>query len=154
MNSSPDSALEELTEALESLPVRTRRAMLAAVRCARTPLIVGAYAARGLGVCPLLAAHRRGGRENSRSTFAGAFDRFTGTPTGSPRAITDGEREALQDLLVASLERHAERRAAVVLGRGTGGGRRLGGARWRFADHAAHGVRPNPAPERIPAAVA
>jgi hypothetical protein len=76
--------------------------MLDALR-SDAPLIAGAYAASELGACPLLAAHRRGGREHGRSTFAGEWDRFTGTPQGRPRLITDHEREILESLVRESL---------------------------------------------------
>src|SRR5215218_10294229 len=80
--------------------------MLEALRSDAT-LIAGAYAARELGACPLLAAHRRGGREHGRSTFAGEWDRFTRTPQGRPRLITEGEREVLERLILESLPSHA-----------------------------------------------
>ena len=53
----------------------TREAMLAGVR-ASSAIIVGAYVDGEGGVCPMLAAHRRGGRTDFLS-FARAWDRFT-----------------------------------------------------------------------------
>src|SRR5205809_7492203 len=50
----------ELRRTIDCLPLATREAMLAGVRAGER-IIVGAYVdARG-GVCPMLAAHRRGG---------------------------------------------------------------------------------------------
>ena len=53
--------IEDLRRAIDCLPVRTREAMLAGVRDGQ-PIIVGAYIDGEGGVCPMLAAHRRGGR--------------------------------------------------------------------------------------------
>jgi hypothetical protein len=52
--------IEDLRLAIDCLPVRTRRAMLEGIR--RNEIIVGAYADRAGGVCPMLAAHRCGER--------------------------------------------------------------------------------------------
>ena len=41
------------------------------------PIIVGAYTDKRGGVCPMLAAHRNGGRTNFAS-FARAWDAYTG----------------------------------------------------------------------------
>lgn len=60
-------------------------------------IIVGAYSDRAGGVCPMLAAHRCGGRTNFIS-FAHAWDRFA----GSKRARRATERELA--VLVAHLE--------------------------------------------------
>src|SRR3954470_6283466 len=54
------SPIEDLRLAIDCLPVRTRRAMLEGIRC--NEIIVRAYADRAGGVCPMLAAHRCGGR--------------------------------------------------------------------------------------------
>ena len=89
--------------------------MLAAVRCPRTTLITGAYTAPGLGVCPLLASAPARRTREPPLDLRRPLRSLHRTPTESPREITDGEREALQELLVASLERHAEHRAAVLL---------------------------------------
>ncbi len=67
--------VRELRLAVECLPVGTREAMLDGVL--RSPrIIVGAYTDGDGGVCPMLAAHRRGGRTNFIS-FARSWDRFT-----------------------------------------------------------------------------
>jgi hypothetical protein len=93
-NSSP---VERLRVAIDCLPVRTREAMLAGVR-ANPRIIAGAYVDGDGGVCPMLAAHRAGGRTDLLS-FARSWDRFTRT-AGRSRAAT--EREVR--ILVAQLE--------------------------------------------------
>src|SRR5918912_1519440 len=67
------SPIEDLRLAIDCLPVRPRRAMLEGIRS--SDIIVGAYADRAGGVCPMLAAHRCGGR-TSFVSFARAWDRF------------------------------------------------------------------------------
>ena len=67
------SAIEDLRLTIDCLPLRTRMAMLEGVRS--NEIIVGAYTDREGGVCPMLAAHRCGGRTNFIS-FAKAWDRF------------------------------------------------------------------------------
>jgi hypothetical protein len=64
-------------------------------------IIVGAYTAPGGGVCPMLAAHRRGGR-TSFASFAKAWDRYT---RAGPAARPASERElrTLRAMLEASL---------------------------------------------------
>ena len=65
----------ELRRTIDCLPVATREAMLAGVRAGER-IIVGAYVDGHGGVCPMLAAHRRGGRTDFIS-FAHSWDRFT-----------------------------------------------------------------------------
>jgi hypothetical protein len=60
-------------------------------------IIAGAYTDRHGGVCPMLAAHRNGGR-TSFITFARTWDRFT----GARRARLATQREL--GVLVAQLE--------------------------------------------------
>src|SRR5918996_1651111 len=50
----------ELRLAVDCLPLQTRKAMLQGIDANR--IIVGAYTDRQGGVCPMLAAHRNGGR--------------------------------------------------------------------------------------------
>lgn len=64
-------------------------------------IIVGAYTDGHGGVCPMLAAHRRGGRTNFLS-FAHAWDRFTRAGRHA-RAATRRERGILIGQLEASL---------------------------------------------------
>ena len=63
---------EDLRLAIEALPRPARVAMLSGIESA--PIIAGAYANRD-GICPMLAAHRAGGRSNIIG-FALAWDRF------------------------------------------------------------------------------
>ena len=69
------SPVEALRLAIDCLPVATREAMLQGVRAGER-IIAGAYVDRQGGVCPMLAAHRRGGRTDFIS-FARSWDRFT-----------------------------------------------------------------------------
>jgi hypothetical protein len=64
-------------------------------------IIVGAYTDRSGGVCPMLAAHRRGGR-TSLASFARAWDRYTGA-NGRPRRATPRELKTLTAMLEASV---------------------------------------------------
>jgi hypothetical protein len=63
-------------------------------------IIVGAYADRQGGVCPMLAAHRNGGR-TSLASFARAWDRYT--RARRPRPATDREVMTLRTMLEASI---------------------------------------------------
>jgi hypothetical protein len=89
----------ELRTAVDCLPLDTRRAMLEGIDANR--IIVGAYVDRQGGVCPMLAAHRRGGRTNLAS-FAKAWDRYT-RAGGKPRPATDRELLTLRTMLEASI---------------------------------------------------
>ena len=64
-------------------------------------IIVGAYTDRSGGVCPMLAAHRNGGR-TSYASFARAWDRYTRAGNRS-RPATDREVTTLKTMLEASL---------------------------------------------------
>ncbi|HVE67210.1 MAG TPA: hypothetical protein VNB64_01385 [Solirubrobacteraceae bacterium] len=88
-------AIEDLRRAIDCLPVDTRVAMLQGVRS--NDIIVGAYTTRDGGVCPMLAAHRCGGR-TSLVSFAHTWDRFT----KAKRARRATERELR--ILIAHLE--------------------------------------------------
>jgi hypothetical protein len=88
----------ELRGAIDAMPLETRRAMLDAI--GRNPIIVGAYSAPG-GVCPMLAAHRNGGRTDY-SEFARAWDRYARAGRRT-RAATEGELTALRTMLEASI---------------------------------------------------
>lgn len=77
----------------------TRVAMLEGVQS--NDIIVGAYVDRRGGVCPMLAAHRCGGRTDFLS-FARAWDRFTGA-RGRARRATARELRILIAHLEASL---------------------------------------------------
>src|SRR5204862_6545025 len=90
---------QRLRLAVESLPPRTREAMLRGIDA--NPIVVGAYVdpASG-GICPMLAAHRNGGR-TSLASFARAWDRYTGAKR--PRLATRRELRTLRTALQSSL---------------------------------------------------
>ena len=92
---------------VDSLPRATRVAMLEGLQ--RYDIIAGAYSDRNGGVCPMLAAHRCGGRTNFRS-FARAWDRFTGAKRG--RRASDRELRTLVAQLERSLWREDQARLA------------------------------------------
>ena len=92
-------AITQLRSAVDCLPADTRIAMLKGVR--ENDIIVGAYVDRRGGVCPMLAAHRCGGRTDF-ITFARSWDRFTGAK-GRGRRASDRELRVLIAHLEASL---------------------------------------------------
>lgn len=92
------SPIDDLRLAIDCLPVRTRRAMLDGIRSSE--IIVGAYSDRAGGVCPMLAAHRCGGR-TSFVSFAHAWDRFA--KARHARRATPRELRILEGQLEASL---------------------------------------------------
>jgi hypothetical protein len=91
-------AIEDLRQAIDCLPVETRVAMLEGIRS--NDIIVGAYTSRDGGVCPMLAAHRCGGR-TSLISFAHTWDRFTQAKRA--RRATERELRILTAHLEASL---------------------------------------------------
>ncbi len=146
--------IRELRLAIECLPLGTREAMLDGV-LASPRIIVGAYTDGEGGVCPMLAAHRRGGRTNFLS-FARSWDRFTHARRRRPAtshelctlvallrgSLLDEERVDLAQAIDehAALCAHHERadreraRAEAMLALEPGGGeivaRRLRAPRW------------------------
>jgi hypothetical protein len=90
---------QELRQAIDCLPERTREAMLQGIDA--NEIIVGAYTDRRGGICPMLAAHRHGGR-TSLASFAKAWDRYTGARR-HPRPATERELRTLRSMLEASL---------------------------------------------------
>lgn len=85
--------------AIDCMPRTTREAMLDGITSNR--IIVGAYTDRHGGICPMLAAHRRGGR-TALASFARAWDRYTDAH-GRPRPATERELRTLKAMLEASL---------------------------------------------------
>ena len=75
MATSREQARAELRRSIDVLPERTRRAMLHGL--GNNTVITGAFAASGQGACPMMVAHREGGR-TSCCTFPEAWDKFTG----------------------------------------------------------------------------
>jgi hypothetical protein len=92
------SAREDLRTAVDCLPRHTRAAMLEGI--AGNVIIVGAYVDRRGGVCPMLAAHRCGGRTDFLA-FAHAWDRFTRAKR--PRRATEREIGVLVSYLEATM---------------------------------------------------
>jgi hypothetical protein len=92
----PITALER---AIRSLPATTRAAMLEGIR--EHPIVCGAYTDGRGGICPMLAAHRHGGRVTMLA-FARSWDAFT--RTRRVRRATARELRTLEHLLVASFE--------------------------------------------------
>jgi hypothetical protein len=91
------SSVDGLRLAIDCMPVATREAMLRGVR-QNERIIIGAYVDGSGGVCPMLAAHRCGGRTDFLS-FAKSWDRFT-RARGRSRVATERELR----ILVAHLE--------------------------------------------------
>ena len=75
MTTPREQAVAELRRSIDVLPERTRKAML--VGLGNNTVITGAFAASKDGACPMMAAHRAGGR-TSCCTFPEAWDKFTG----------------------------------------------------------------------------
>jgi hypothetical protein len=75
-------------------------------------IIVGAYTDRKGGVCPMLAAHRCGGRTDF-SSFARAWDRFTGAGSRA-RSASERELRTLRAQLEASLWHEEDARAEAT----------------------------------------
>jgi hypothetical protein len=96
---------QELRAAVECLPEKTKRAMLEGIT--ENDIIVGAYTDRRGGICPMLAAHRHGGRTDF-AYFARAWDRYTKAPS-RPRPASDREVRTLRTMLEGSLARNESR---------------------------------------------
>jgi len=109
------ATIQDLRRAIDCLPRETRIAMLDGIRS--NEIIVGAYTGHG-GICPMLAAHRAGGR-TSFVSFAHAWDRFAfrGARIKRARRATDRELLILRTHLEASLleeDRPAAELKAVI----------------------------------------
>lgn len=91
--------IDQLRTAINCLPLETRLAMLEGVRA--NDIIVGAYTDRSGGVCPMLAAHRCGGRTNFIG-FARAWDRYAKAGRRARRA-SERELRVLTSHLEASI---------------------------------------------------
>jgi hypothetical protein len=108
MRARRDTPVDDLRLAIDCLPLRTREAMLEGVRA--SDIIVGAYSDRSGGVCPMLAAHRHGGR-TSFVSFAHAWDRFSGARRA--RRATARELRILTAQLEASILAEADLAGAI-----------------------------------------
>ena len=93
---------QRLRNSVNAMPARTKAAMLRGIRSNR--VIIGAYVDKRGGVCPMLAAHRNGGRTNF-GTFASAWDAFTGARRRRPRRASRREVRTLEGYLEMSLIR-------------------------------------------------
>jgi hypothetical protein len=96
--------ISRLRTAIDCLPEHTRQAMLDGIRS--HPIVVGAYTDGAGGICPMLAAHRHGGR-TSLLSFARAWDGFARADDVRPATVR--ELRVLEDLLEASLAGEARR---------------------------------------------
>jgi hypothetical protein len=96
---------------VDCLPYETRIAMLQGLQ-RYDRIIVGAYSDRSGGVCPMLAAHRCGGRTDFRS-FARAWDRFTAAGRRARRA-SEREVRTLCAQIEASIWHEDEMRAEIT----------------------------------------
>jgi hypothetical protein len=98
------ATIEDLRQAIDRLPRHTRIAMLEGI--AANDIIVGAYST-GDGICPMLAAHRHGGR-TSHIAFAQAWDAvaFRGQRRARARRATERELLILCSHLQASVLEH------------------------------------------------
>jgi hypothetical protein len=101
--------ISRLEAAIECLPRTSREAMLEGIRT--RPIIAGAYTDNRGGICPMLAAHRGGGR-TSLLSFARSWDAFARAKR--VRRATRRELRVLEDLLVASLASDVDLRAAII----------------------------------------
>ena len=102
--------VERLGLIVNCLPYETRVAMLDGLQ--RYEIVAGAYSTREGGVCPMLAAHRCGGRTDFRA-FARAWDRFTGA-TKRARRATERELRTLRAQLEASVWKDETARAEAT----------------------------------------
>ena len=75
MTTPREQALADLRQSIDTLPERTRRAMLAGI--GNNTVITGAFSDGGSGVCPMVAAEHEGTRTRCMG-FPEAWDRFTG----------------------------------------------------------------------------
>lgn len=100
---------DRLRTAVDALPRATKVAMLRGMQT--NTIIAGAYTDPGSGgICPMLAAHRNGGR-TALASFARSWDRFTGAKR--PRCATTRELERLRTYLEMSLWRDAQEGMSV-----------------------------------------
>jgi hypothetical protein len=93
-----------LRHAVEALPTHTKQGMLKGIQTNR--VVVGAYTDKRGGVCPMLAAHRNGGRTDF-GAFARAWDAYVGAK--KPRRATAREVRTLKGYLELSLVREGIR---------------------------------------------
>ena len=105
--------ITELRRAIDRLPTTTRAAMLDGIRANR--IIAGAYTDNRGGICPMLAAHRNGGR-TTLLAFARSWDAFARVRAGRVRRATRRELTILESQLTASLlaSQHVDLAGAIA----------------------------------------
>ncbi len=104
MRHRPRDTARRLRITVDRLPRHTKEAMLRGIETNR--IIVGAYVDRDSGgICPMLAAHRNGGRTGV-AAFARAWDDYTHAKR--PRRASRREVNALRSLLERSLDLDAD----------------------------------------------
>ena len=102
---------QRLRTAVDAMPRRTRIAMLTGID--KNQIVVGTYTDRESGgICPMLAAHRNGGR-TSLASFARSWDRFTNARR--PRLATDREVRTLRSYIEMSLLRDEQGTESVTV---------------------------------------
>jgi hypothetical protein len=100
MSTPREQAVADLRRSIDLLPERTRKAMLSGL--GSNTVITGAFS-DGTGVCPMLAAHRNGGRTACVS-FPEAWDTFCGVHgRGITRPATQEEVGVLRMQIEASI---------------------------------------------------
>ena len=101
---------QRLRTAVDAMPRRTRIAMLTGID--ENQIVVGAYTDKDTGgICPMLAAHRNGGR-TSLASFARSWDRFTNARR--PRLATEREVRTLRSYIEMSLLRDEQGTESVA----------------------------------------
>jgi hypothetical protein len=101
---------QRLRTAVDAMPRRTRIAMLTGIT--ENKIVVGAYTDKDSGgICPMLAAHRNGGR-TSLASFARSWDRFTNARR--PRLATEREVRTLRSYIEMSLLRDEQGTESVT----------------------------------------
>jgi hypothetical protein len=136
--SRPRNASQRLRTAVEAMPRFAREAMLRGLDS--NTIIAGAYTdPRSGGICPMLAAHRNGGR-TSLASFARCWDRYT--DARRPRLATERELRTLRSYLEWSL---VEEEGPTSL-RGIAAGLRRDREALRRRERAAAPSRHTPAP--------
>jgi hypothetical protein len=93
-----------LRHAVDALPTHTKQGMLRGIQNNR--VVVGAYTDKRGGVCPMLAAHRNGGRTDF-GAFARAWDAYVGAK--KPRRASAREVRTLKGYLELALVREGIR---------------------------------------------
>ena len=106
----PRDPITALQRAIRCLPAKTREAMLEGIE--RHPIVAGAYTDGRGGICPMLAAHRHGGRATHLG-FSRAWDDLA--RAHRVRRATPSELQILEDLLRASLADDADTDFATAI---------------------------------------